>query len=97
MELPLSIVEAVYCFLISVSAEISAVIIFSTKQCSYTALAFSYCRSAFGALDDLVDDIYNAMVTTPLGGDNKHLREMRNIFEFATRRFPRSGKAYEMD
>ena len=43
-------------------------------------------------VDDLVDDIYNAMVTTPLGGDNKHLREMRNIFDV---RYPNISENWE--
>ena len=79
-ELPLSIVEAVYCFLISVSVrnlrgdnhQHKTMLIHCTRLLVLQ-------ERLLELVDDLVDDIYNAMVTTPLGGDNKHLREIETF------------------
>ena len=92
-ELPLSIVEAVYCFLISVSVrnlrgdnhQHKTMLIHCTRLLVLQ-------ERLLELVDDLVDDIYNAMVTTPLGGDNKHLREMRNIFDV---RYPNISENWE--
>ena len=81
-ELPLSIAEAVYCFLISVSVrnlrgdkyEHKTMLIHCTRLLTLQ-------ERLLELVEDWVDEIYNAMVTTPPSGDNKYTREMRDIFE----------------
>ena len=80
-ELPLSIAEAIYCFLISVSVrnlrgdkyEHKTMLIHCTRLLTLQ-------ERLLELVEEWVGDIYNAMVTTPLGRDNKHTKEMRDIF-----------------
>ena len=43
---------------------------------------------------ELVDDLVDTTTpfTTPLGGDNKHLREMRNVFDVLPEYFRELGR-----